>query len=277
MENIPTMTKRPVCLVSVLVIIAIIAAVLPACQSKDAGQTELVVFAAASLTDAFTDLGETFEKQDPNITVSFNFGSSSALAIQLSEGAKADVFASANPAQMDKAIQDGRISEAPVTFATNRLVIITPVDNPAGIQAPVDLSQGGVKLVLAAPDVPARDYSEEMLGKLAADSTYGDGFKAAVLANLVSEETNVRQVVTKVSLGEADAGIVYSSDVTPDVSGTLFRIEVPDALNVLASCPMAIVHDASNPEGAQSFIDFVLSQGGQTILQKWGFGPAPIE
>jgi molybdate transport system substrate-binding protein len=173
---------------------------------------------------------------------------------------------------MDKAGQAGRIDGEPVIFATNRLVIITPVDNPANITAPIDLSNANIKLVLAAPDVPAREYADEMLDKIAADPAYGDGFKAAVFANLVSEETTVRHVVTKVSLGEADAGIVYSSDVTPNIADTLFKLEVPDEFNVLASYPMAVVEGAPNAAAAKSFIDFVLSEAGQAILKKWGFG-----
>jgi molybdate transport system substrate-binding protein len=254
--------------------------ILSACQTSETAtpqvegdrRSELVVFAASSLTGAFTEIGRAFEAQDPGIKVAFSFASSSDLALQLSEGAAADVFASANQKQMDKASQAGRIDGEPQIFVTNRLVVIVPADNPANIQTPVDLAKTGIKLVLAAPDVPVRDYAEEALGKMTADPAYGDGFKAAVLANLVSEEASVRQVVTKVSLGEADAGIVYTSDVTPDVAATILGIEIPDEFNVLASYPIAAIKDAPNAGTAQAFIDFVLSQDGQAILQKWGFG-----
>ncbi len=254
--------------------------VLAACQANPAATSqvegdrwsELVVFAASSLTDAFTEIGQAFEAQNSGVKVSFNFASSSDLALQLSEGAQADVFASANQKQMDKANEAGRIADGIEIFATNRLVVIVPADNPAGIQAPIDLATEDIKLVLAAPDVPARDYAEEVLDKLSADPAYGDGFKAAVLTNLVSEEANVRQVVTKVSLGEADAGIVYTSDVTPDVAGTVLRIEIPDEFNVIASYPIAAVKDAPHAATARAFIDFILSQDGQAILRKWGFG-----
>lgn len=238
-------------------------------QIESNRRSELVVFAASSLTDAFTEIGRAFEEKTPGVKVSFNFASSSDLALQLSEGAKADVFASANPRQIDRV---WHIVGEPETFATNRLVVIVPADNPANIQAPIDLSRRGIKLVLAAPDIPVRNYTEETLGKMAAEPTYGAGFKAAVLANLVSEETNVRQVVAKISLGEADAGIVYSSDVTLDAARTLLRIEIPDELNVIARYPIAAIKDTPNQETAQSFINFVLDQDGQAILQKWGFG-----
>jgi molybdate transport system substrate-binding protein len=247
-------------------------------QAGDVQQeVELTVFAASSLTDAFTEIGQVFEEQNAGVKVAFNFASSSDLALQLSEGAQADVFASANQKQMDKASDAGRIGEEIKLFVTNRLVVIVPADNPAGIQAPIDLAKEGIKLVLAAPDVPVRDYTEEALDKMGADPAYGDGFKAAVLANLVSEEANVRQVVTKVSLGEADAGIVYTSDVTPDVAETILGIEIPDEFNIIASYPVAVIKDAPNAATAKAFVDFIMSQEGQTILQKWGFGPAPIE
>ncbi len=248
---------------------------LSSCQAKSPRPVELTVFAAASLTDAFTEIGQAFQQQNPGVEVSLNFAGSADLALQLSEGARADVFASANREQMDKANAAGRIDGEPHNFATNRLVVIVPADNPAGLQTPLDLSRQGLKLVLAAPDVPVRNYVEEALDKMDADPAYGEGFKAAVLANLVSEEPNVRQVVTKVSLGEADAGIVYSSDVTSDMAGTLLRIEIPDGLNIVASYPIAAIKDASSSQVARSFIDFVLSGDGQAILQKWGFGSAP--
>lgn len=241
-------------------------------QTKDVKQTELTIFAASSLVDTFLEIGPAFEAQNPNIKVLFNFASSSALALQLSEGAKADVFASANQKQMDIAVQSGRIDGEPRLFASNRLIAITQIDNPAGIKTLADFANPDIKLVLAAPGVPARDYAEEMLDKLATDPTYGPDFKATVLANLTSEEANVRQVLAKVAFGEADAGIVYSSDVIPEIQGGILRIEIPDEFNVVAGYPIAAVKDTQNAEIAQSFIDFALSESGQAILQKWGFG-----
>jgi molybdate transport system substrate-binding protein len=252
--------------------VLVIIAMTSGCQSQAESTHELTVFAASSLTDALTEIGQTFEAHNPGVKVIFNFASSSDLALQLTEGAKADVFASANQKQMDNVDKAGLLEARPDTFATNRLVVIIPADNPALIQAPVDLQKEGIKLVLAAPDVPVRDYAEQVLDKLSADPAYGEGFKTAVLANLVSEEANVRQVVTKVALGEADAGIVYTSDVTPDVAGKLLRIDIPDASNIVAIYPIAIIRDAPGLETARSFVAFVLSQDGQAILKKWGFG-----
>jgi molybdate transport system substrate-binding protein len=232
--------------------------------------TELVVMAASSLTDAFNEIAVAFQEANPGALVLPNYASSSALATQLVEGAPADVFASANNTQMNVAADGGRIASQPVTFLTNRLTIIVPADNPAGLETYADLAKPGIALVLAAPDVPVRDYSDQSIALM------GDvAFQAAVYANLVSEEPNVRQVATKVSLGEADAGIVYTSDVTPDIAASVLQIPIPDELNVIASYPIAVVEGAPAGDLAQAFVDFVLSAEGQDILAKWGFGPKP--
>lgn len=235
--------------------------------------SNLTVFAAASLTEAFTEMGQAFESQSEGVTVVFSFGSSSELAAQLAEGAEADVFASANQRQMENVVQLPGVAADPVDFLTNSLVVIVPADNPAGIETFKDLAQEGIQVVSALPDVPIRGFTEEMLDKATAVSTYGANFKTAVLANLVSEETNVRQVVAKIALGEADAAVVYKSDVTPDMTGQVRVVEVPVDVNITAVYPIAILNDAPNPQMAQAFIEFVLSDAGQAILEKWGFGP----
>lgn len=231
----------------------------------------LTVFAASSLTDAFTEIETAFESANPGVDVVYNFGSSSTLATQLAEGAPADVFASANNSQMTVAVEAERIGTEPVAFAKNRLVLIIPVDNPANITSLRDLANEGVQLVLAAPDVPVRDYTEAMLEKLVSDPAYGEDYRTAVMANLVSEEDNVRQVSAKVALGEADVGIVYRSDVTPDIAEDVIALPIPDAINTLATYPIAVTDDSANPDLAQAFIDYVLSDEGQDTLVKWGF------
>ncbi len=233
----------------------------------------LTVFAASSLTDAFSELATGFEAANPGVDINFNFAGSSTLATQLSNGAPADIFASANNLQMTNAQTAGRIAttSAPRTFARNRLVLIVPADNPANIQSLRDVANPGVKLVLAAPAVPVRTYTNTMLDKLAADPAYGEAYKTAFLANVVSEEDNVRQVSAKVALGEADAGFVYRSDVTPDIADQVIALPIPDAINTLATYPIAITNDSANPELAQKFIDYVLSDAGQAVLVKWNF------
>ena len=233
----------------------------------------LTVFAASSLTDSFNEIAAGFEAQHPGVDVITNFGASSTLATQLAQGAPADLFASANTKQMDVARTAGRIAGKSQTFAKNRLVLAVPADNPARIGGLVDLARPGVKLVVAAPGAPVRDYTDSMLNRLAAAPGFGDSYRAAVIKNIASEEANVRQVSLKVSLGEADAGIVYLSDITPDIAPKVIALPIPDAYNSIATYPMAVTNDSAEPDLAQAFIDTVLSDAGQKTLAKWGFVP----
>ena len=241
-----------------------------------AGAVTLNVFAAASLTDAFTDIGAAFSAANPGATVVFNFAGSNQLATQIAQGAPADVFASANAAQMDAAVASGRIdADGARPFVTNRLVVVVPADNPAGIESLPDLAAPDTLLVLAAKEVPAGRYALEFLDRAAAGAAFDSGFRAAVLANVVSYEENVRGVLNKVALGEADAGIVYISDLA-GVAGVA-SLEIPDALNVVAEYPIAPLNDSAQPEAAAAFVDFVLSDAGQAVLAEYGFGPGGNE
>ncbi|MEP7287338.1 MAG: molybdate ABC transporter substrate-binding protein [Chloroflexota bacterium] len=231
----------------------------------------LTIFAASSLTDAFKAFKTAFEQANPTAEIVYNFGSSSTLATQLAQGAPADIFASANAKQMSVAQDAKRIAGSPRTFAKNRLVLIVPADNPAKITSIKDLAKPGVKLVIAAPNVPVRDYTDAMIAKLLKVPGYGDPYKAAFTKNVVSEEENVRQVSAKVALGEADAGLVYRSDVTPDIASKVTAIAIPDAVNTIATYPIAITDNSPNADLAQKYIDYVLSVEGQKTLVKWNF------
>ncbi len=234
---------------------------------------KLTILAAASLTEAFTEMGQAFaEAQGNDVDLAFSFAGSSRLAAQLQEGAVADIFASANETQMETAVSANRIqSDTIQTFATNQLTLIVPADNPANITGLADLANPNVRLLLATPGVPVRDYTDALIQTLDAD------FQARFYANLVSEGQNVRQVVAQIGLGEADAGIVYRSDVMSDRAQTLQQIPLPDAQNIVAHYPIGLATDAPQPELAQQFIAFVLSPEGQEILARWGFGPAPVQ
>jgi len=235
---------------------------------------ELTVFAAASLTEAFTALGQQFEADHPDTTIVFNFAGSQQLAQQLAQGAPVDVFASANPRQMEVAIEAGRIvSGTQQVFVRNRLVAITPADNPGAVNTLQDLTNPDLKVILAAEDVPVGGYSRDYLDKATVDPDFGSEYKDAVLANVVSYEESVKVVLTKVALGEADAGIVYSSDVTPDQADQVARIDIPDEFNTIATYPIAVVEDTAQLEPAQAFIDYVLSADGQAVLGAYGFIP----
>ena len=235
----------------------------------------LTAFAAASLTEAFTEIGQQFEADHPGVKVVFNFAGSQALAAQLGEGAPADVFASANTKEMTNAIASGRVADgSQKTFAHNKLVVIYPRDNPAGLAKLQDLANSGLKLVLAAAEVPVGKYSVEFLDKAIQDAAFETTFKDDVLKNVVSYEDNVKSVLTKVVLGEADAGIVYLTDISLDNAGKVGRLDIPDALNAVATYPIAAVSDAAQPDLAQAFVELVVSAQGQAILAKYGFLPA---
>lgn len=252
---------------------AVAVAALAACGGSDApgasGQVrgEVTVFAATSLSDAFGEVADAFEQRYPGTEVRFNFAGSPTLRLQIDLGARADVFASADRVQMQVAGEAGLVL-APEVFATNSLVIIAPASNPAGLATPFDLAKPGLRLVLAAPEVPAGAYAREMLAALDLASP---GLAERALRNVVSNEGNVKQVAAKVELGEADAGVVYQSDVTASLAGKVKVIEVPPQYNVAAEYLIATTLDARNAAGARAFVDFVLSAQGRAILEKHGF------
>ncbi len=232
----------------------------------------LTVFAAASLTQAFGEIGKNFETAHPGVTVKFNFGGSPTLRTQLEQGAVADIFASANQTEMDNAIKSGLVAQnASQVFLTNQLLVILPTNNPAKIQTLNDLAKPGIKLVLGDTTLPGGKYARQILNNMSKDASFGSDFSAKVLANVVSNETDVKQVVAKVQLGEADAGIVYISDsvAAPDLK----TIAIPANFNVIAKYPIAALTKAPNANLAKEFIDYVLSGDGQAILKKWGFTP----
>jgi molybdate transport system substrate-binding protein len=244
---------------------------------EDAGADEggsrtaptLTVLAASSLTDAFGELERTFEERNPGVEVRQSFESSSTLLTQIQHGAPADVFASAAEEEMDTTVDDGLVAGAPEVFASNRVVVMVPTDNPANILSMRDLAAPGTKLVLAEEGVPAADYAVESLGR--ANAEYGGGFKQDVLSNVVSREVDVRASVNRVALGEADATFGYASDYTPDIRDRVEVIEIPENLNTIVTYPIAALEDAPSPRLAQEWVDLVLSEEGQRVLEEWGF------
>jgi molybdate transport system substrate-binding protein len=219
----------------------------------------VTVFAAASLNDAFTEVAEAFEAAHPDADVTLNFGASSALAQQIVEGAPADVFASADEANMAKAVDADAVSGRPEPFATNSLRIIVAPGNPEGITGLADLSRSGLIYVTAGPEVPIGRYAAQALEE------------AGVSVSPRSLETDVKAVVTKVTSGEADAGIVYATDVTA-AGDRAEGVDIPSSVNVAATYPLAVTTEARNPAGAEAWVDFVLGGRGQDILASYGFG-----
>lgn len=231
---------------------------------------EILVFAASSLTDAFKELGGAFEDEHPGAHARFNFASSSTLATQVNEGAPADIFASADLQQL-KVVMDARNASEAQLFATNDLVVVTPAKG-ATVKTLADVAKPGVRLVLAGRDVPAGRYAREVLarastlpGAIAAD------FATKALANLRSEEPNVRAVLTKVQLGEADAGFVYRTDAA--AAGTqVSTVEIPGAFNVQAQYAIAVTRNGKNVTTAEAFVEFLFLPRGQKIMASHGFG-----
>jgi len=247
--------------------LAVAALALAACGGDDdsgrssgaASSGELKVFAAASLTAAFTELGQQYTSANGGTKVTFNFAGSQALATQIQQSAPADLFASADIPNMDK-VKD--LVGTPQNFASSQLQIVVEKGNPKGVMGLDDLANPDLKVVLAAPDVPAGKYAAQILGK------------ANVTVKPVSEEDNVKAVVTKVSLGEADAGIVYVTDVTAG-GDKVEGVEIPETQNVLATYPIATVKASKNADMAQAFMELVLSAEGQQVLKQYGFLPPP--
>ncbi|NMC78177.1 MAG: molybdate ABC transporter substrate-binding protein, partial [Chloroflexi bacterium] len=205
----------------------------------------------------------------------YSFAGSQQLAQQLGQGAEADVFASANNKQMTAVVDAGRVDkDAPQVFVKNRLVVIYPKDNPAGLTELKDLANPGIKLDLGDQSVPVGQYSVDFLDKAVENPDYGASFKDDVLKNVVSYEDNVKAVVTKVSLGEADAGIVYLTDITADAADKVGMMDIPDDLNTIATYPIATVSDSKNADLADAFVAFILSPDGQQVMANYGFVPA---
>jgi molybdate transport system substrate-binding protein len=249
-------------------VLAVAALTLAACGGGDDNSggssgaqspSEIKVFAAASLTAAFTKIGEDFTAANGATKVTFNFAGSQALATQIQQGAPADVFASADIPNMDK-VKD--LVGTPQNFASNQLQIVVEKGNPKAVKGLEDLANPDLKVVLAAPEVPAGRYAAEALGK------------ADVTVKPVSQEDNVKAVVNKVALGEADAGIVYVTDVTAG-GDKVEGVDIPEDLNVLATYPIATVKASKAQDKAQAFMDLVLSDQGQQVLKQYGFLPPP--
>jgi molybdate transport system substrate-binding protein len=247
--------------------------VAPEPTAAPTAENELTVFAAASLTEAFKAIGALFEEANAGTTLTFNFAGSDQLATQIAEGAPADVFASANRTQMNNVIKSGQvISGTERTFVRNRLTVVYPKDNPGGITTLQDLAKPGLKVVLAQKSVPVGTYALDFLGKASKLPEYTAEFSPSVLANVVSYEENVRAVLSKIALGEADAGIVYTTDAAT-VAAEVGQIAIPDELNTIATYPIAATTTAKNADLAKKFVDYVLGPEGQQVLVQYGFIP----
>jgi molybdenum ABC transporter, periplasmic molybdate-binding protein len=236
-------------------------------------KTDLTVFAAASLTSAFGEIKTAFEAVQP-ANVIYNFMGSQDLRTQIEQGAYVDVFASAAPSHINVLKDKGMMNNSTiVTFTKNKLAVIVPKNNPANIQNLSDIAKPGVKLVIASKDVPVGSYTQQILNKTVNDTAYGPAYKTAVIGNVKSEERSVNDVVSKVALGEADAGFVYVSDVPAEYRDKVSIVAIPDSLNVIADYPIGVLSESDHSDLAKAYIDFVMSAEGKAILEKYGFSP----
>ena len=216
------------------------------------------VFAAASLTDAFNALGQAFQQKNSGVTVKFNYAGTPTLVTQIEQGAQADVFASADTTNMDRLKTDGFTSGTPAVFAHNQLEIVVAPGNPKGISSLADLAKPGVIYISEGPTVPAGKYSLQSLKK------------AGVTVTPKSLETDVKSVISKIELGEADAGIVYTTDVKA-AGSRVTGVPIADQYNVVATYPIVSVKGTQNSTVADAFIAFVESASGQSTLGSFGF------
>ncbi|MGH7133001.1 MAG: molybdate ABC transporter substrate-binding protein [Phycisphaerales bacterium] len=271
-----TMMARAAMLL-VLVIAGLGAVTGVGCEKKPAasGSNQLTVLAAASLADAFREVGAAFEATALSTKVEFSFGGSNQLRTQLENGASGGVFASADRKQMDAAVVSKVVDASTVrVFARNRLALIVPKSNPAGIKSLSDLARPGLKIVVADKAVPVGNYTRQMLAKAGEASEFGPSFVSAFDANTVSREENVAAVVAKIALNEADAGIAYASDAAGSNGPKLTVLLLPAALEQQAEYVCAVITRAPDPKLAQRFIDFLVSKDASAILSKRGFmGP----
>jgi molybdate transport system substrate-binding protein len=234
--------------------------------------TTLKVFAAASLKTSFTAIQAQYQQAHPNVKIIYNFAGSQTLVQQITQGAPADVFASADQTNMKKVSSAGLATD-PKTFADNTLAIIIPASNPAHITALKDLANKGVKIDIAASTVPVGSYTLQVLDKLGKSSEYGSTYESSVKANFVSQEDEDTAIVQKVELGEADAGIVYSTDVTAAAASKVKFISIPTTFNIIAQYPITVLKNATDTNDAQTFVQYILSSDGQAILAKYHFLP----
>lgn len=231
--------------------------VISACGDDDE-EASIIVLAAASLTDAFTQVGDAFEAGNSGVTVELSFGASSALREQILEGAPADVFASANPSNMD-AVVDAELAAEPAVFTTNRLQIAVPASNPGGVEGLEDFADADLLLGLCAEEVPCGQFGREALAN------------AGVTPSIDTNAPDVRALLTQIESGDLDAGIVYETDVLA-AGDAVTGIDIPDEQNVLARYPIAVLSESGEEGAAGDFVDFVLADDGQAILASFGFG-----
>lgn len=229
----------------------------------------LTLFAAASLRAPIEEAARRFEMSHPGLVIQISFASSTALRTQLEQGARADVFLSADTANAERLVAAGLAARPATIFARTRLAVVVPIDDPAGIVSPRDLARPGIKLIAAGEGVPITGYADRLLDALVGQAGYPAGFQEAVLANVVSREVDVRAVLTKVELGEGDAGIVYATDAL--LSKRVRSVPIPPEANIDVSYAGVVLGAAARADVARSFLAWLAGPEGQAMLGSFGF------
>lgn len=232
---------------------------------------ELTVYGAASLKGALDKAKTAYEAITPGATLTISTDASSALETKIEQGAPADIFLSADQTNPKKLLDAGLADGAPVTFAGNKLIIVVPADNKAGITSPADLAKPGIKIIAAGDEVPITKYAKQLVTDLAKVAGYPADFETAYAANVASQEDNVKALIAKIELGEGDAGIVYVTDAK--ASNKVRTVDVPDSANVPATYDGVVVKASKNPTAAKAFLDWFAGPDGQAILGGLGFQP----
>ena len=233
--------------------------------------SEVNVIAAASLTESFDELKTVFEEENPDVEINLVFAGSQDCVAQIKEGASYDVFASANVKYMDEMIAENYIEDgSQSTFATNKLAVITYKD-VEGIDSIEDIIEKDVTIVIADETVPVGKYTLQVLDDIVESGVYEENYKDAFLNKVVSYETNVKSVATKVAMGEADLGIVYMTDIVESIKDDVNIVDIPMEYNVVAEYPIAVIGDEGENKAASDWVEFILSDEGQNILNKYGF------
>ena len=232
---------------------------------------EITVFCAAGLTGAFNDLGQIY-KNESNDSVVFNFDGAQVLRTQVENGAYADVLVSSNDKNINALKAEGLLNDSSISvFAMNWQALIVPKINPAKIQNLSDLAKPGVKIVFGVKDLPITNITMMVLDKLATDPAYGPQYKEKVLSNVVSQETNINLIMSKVALGEADAAFVHKSEISPEYENKVTVIDIPGKYNIKSEYAIGVLKQSKSPDLAEGFINLVKSAEGRAILEKHGY------
>lgn len=267
--------KRGICFISSLLIIVFFTSACSSVSSKELNKTKksskekITVLAAASLTEAFTELGNDLEKEK-NIKSSFNFAGSQQLVTLIEQGAPADVFASADTKNMDKVVSDNKVEDSTI-FTKNQLVIGKYKNSKIQVSSLKDLAKDGVKIVVGDKSVPCGAYFYKAISKAVSDKVIDENTYNKILKNIKSSELNVKDIVSKVSMGEADVGIVYKTDINTKNQDKIQVIADDEFSKLKVEYPIAVISSSKHKKAAKSFINYLTSSKGKKLLEKYGF------